>query len=97
MKIGELTLSDIIREALDNLTQIVSMYQLNLELLEELDAICEWILKNNIEIPNKDKLCSFLRKAKTLLNEIHSSTPFLQHRFKTPKDSTEPIITFEIT
>lgn len=30
------------------------MRQLSIELLEQLDVICEWILEKQIQIPNRD-------------------------------------------
>jgi hypothetical protein len=81
--------SDIIAETIDTLTELKRMYQLNLELLEQLGVACGWLLDNKIPIPNRDTICSLLVKARMLLDEIYSP-PFLQHRKRTPEDSTEP-------
>jgi hypothetical protein len=65
------------------------MHQLNLELLEQLAVVCKWMLSNNIQVPNRDKFVSLLRKARILFDEFYSP-PFLQHRKRTPEDATEP-------
>jgi cytoplasmic iron level regulating protein YaaA (DUF328/UPF0246 family) len=51
------------------------MHQLNLELLEQLDVACGWILDNHITIPNSSLLASLLAKAKALLRELQSTEP----------------------
>ena len=54
------------------------MHQLNLELLEQLDVTCGWMLDSNVIVPNKEKLTSLLRKARTLLEEIQTPTTLNQ-------------------
>ena len=65
------------------------MYQLNLELLEQLNVTCGWLLKNKINVPNKQSLVSLLIKSRTLLEEIYTSDEFLQTK-RTDEDFTEP-------
>jgi len=86
-------LNDILTEIIDALAQLKRMHQLNLELLEQLDVICGWLLKNKIPIPDQDHFCSLLTKAQTLLKEIYSDSPaFLQHQKRKPTDKfTEPV------
>ena len=51
------------------------MHQLNLELLEQPDVACGWILDNHITIPNSSLIASLLLKAKALLKELQSTEP----------------------
>jgi len=51
------------------------MHQLNLELLEQLDVACGWILDKHITIPNSEQIASLLVKAKALLKEIQAEEP----------------------
>ena len=88
----EVMSSDIITETIDTLKELKRMHQLVLELLEQLDVTCGWLLENKIPIPNRDTIYSLLVKTKTLLDEIHSKTSsdeFLQPK-KSDKDLTEP-------
>ena len=76
------------------------MHSLNLELLEQLDVVCQWIIENKLPIPNKEKLNSLLLKAQTLLQELYfEKTPTLLHMKlsdenlqgdKSDKEFTEP-------
>jgi hypothetical protein len=66
--------------ALSDLTQIINtlqelerMHQLHIEMLEQLDVIFTYIIENDLQIPNKDKLFSLLSKNHALLNELCSS------------------------
>lgn len=94
------TSNDVITEIITTLQQLKEMHQLNLELLEQLDVTCGWILDNHIVVPNRERLVSLLAKAKSLLNEAQAETPkilqygklsdgFLQRK-KSDKDLTEP-------
>ena len=94
-------LSSIIREIASRLEELDRLYGLNLELLEQLDVTCEWLIDNIPQIPNIDKLRSLLLKVDTLLTEIYSDSPlFLQnskvsdenlHDNKSDEDFTEPV------
>lgn len=79
------------KKALD---EIIEMHQINLELLEQIDVVCKWILENKIEIPNREIMVSLLNRADTLLNEIYSSEDMgIRRNFtgtKSDKDLTEP-------
>lgn len=66
-------MSKILRDAKNTLEQLLTMHQLNLELLEQLDVSCHWILENKIQIPNEKNILSLLSKADILLKEIYSN------------------------
>lgn len=83
-------MSSFFREMRENLDQIIRMHKLNLELLEQLDVVCGWLIKNNKQIPNEDIFKSLMSKAKSLLNEIYSP-PTMQHQKQTPEDATKPM------
>jgi hypothetical protein len=82
------------------LQELERMYQLNMEMLEQLDVIFKWIIENDVPIPNSDKLVSLLSKNQALLQELYSSSPAiltyqkLNRRkvtpFRTDEDETEP-------
>jgi len=78
------------KETGDALNELTRMQQLNLEILEQLEATCKWILEKKVWIPNRDTLISLLRKANTLLDEIYSSPLRMQHPKRTPEDATDP-------
>jgi hypothetical protein len=44
------------------------VHQLNIELLEQLDISCGWLLDNHVQVPNTSTFCSLLTKAKAILN-----------------------------
>jgi hypothetical protein len=87
----------VIIETLKNLER---MHQLNLELLEQLDVVFKWLIRNDIAIQNMDKLNSLLTKTQALLAEVYSSSPkTLQYQkinrrkvtdFKNDGEVTEP-------
>jgi len=68
-------LSDAIQEVIDTLSELKRLHQLNFELLEQLNVVCQWILDNHTHIPNEGKLRSLLSKSLALLSEIHADTP----------------------
>jgi len=77
----------------ENLELILRARDLNMKLLDTLSALIYWILQQNLVPPDK------LPSLRAILHEIHStleeleqisSPPNWQHRFRTPKDSTEP-------
>lgn len=65
-------MSDAIQEAIDTLTELKRLHQLNFELIEELNTASQWILDNNINVPNKERIRSLLGKSLALLKEIQS-------------------------
>jgi hypothetical protein len=69
------TLNDVITETIATLQELKRMHQLNLELLEQLDVACGWILDNQIVVPNQDHIVSLLVKSEALLKEIQGETP----------------------
>jgi hypothetical protein len=83
-----------------SLQELQRMHQLNLELLEQLGIVCEWILANNIPVPNREKFNSLLRKTHALAQELYLSSPkTIQYRKisdeslqgdKSDKEFTEP-------
>ena len=65
------------------------MHSLNIELLEQLDVVCRWIVESKLPIPNKEKLNSLLLKAQTLLRELYfEKTPTLLHK-ESPDESLQ--------
>jgi hypothetical protein len=68
-------LSDAIQEVVDTLNELKRLHQLNFELMEQLNIVCQWILDNHISIPNEGKMRSLLGKSLTLLNEICTDAP----------------------
>jgi hypothetical protein len=78
-------LNDTFSEIINTLSELKRMHQLNLELLEQLSVSCRWLMEHKVPIPNAEKICSLLDKAKALVNEIQAETPkILQYR--TPSD-----------
>ncbi len=66
---------DAMTEAINTFTELKRMHQLNLELLEQLNASCSWIREHNVPIPNAEALASLLNKALTLADEIQADAP----------------------
>ena len=86
---------DLLEEASATLSEIVRIKSLMVEMIETLTLATLYVRgyaeKNNVPLPDFEKLDSLINKAESLRNEVVSGAPpFLQHRFKTPKDSTEP-------
>lgn len=67
--------SDSLTEIISTLSELKRLHQLNLELLEQLNISCGWLLEHNISIPNAETLCSLLSRAKALVAEIEADTP----------------------
>ena len=56
------------------------MYQLNFELLEQLEVTCQYIVDSGVQFPNREKMRSLLGKTLALYNEMNSRKPnFLQY------------------
>jgi len=77
--------------------QLKRLRDLNVQLLETtiqfLQAIDEYCRKQDIPLPTEDKLIYLAQEAINLCQEINEEIdlpPFLQHRFRTPPDKTEP-------
>jgi hypothetical protein len=68
-------LSDAIQETIDTLNELKRLHQLNFELLEQLNVVCQWMLDNYIHVPDEEKMRSLLGKSLTLLREIQADTP----------------------
>ena len=66
-------------EIIGTLRELERLHQLNLELLEQLNVICDWLVEHDIPIPNPQSLYSLLSKAKSILNEIENSEPRILH------------------
>jgi hypothetical protein len=62
----------MIQVAIETLKELKRMHQLNLELLEQLNVTCQWIIDNNIQVSDEEHMSSLLNKSLTLLNEIYS-------------------------
>ena len=90
---------DALTEFVDSLVYLKEMYRLNLELLEQLDVTCVWLIENHIPLPNTSTFTSLLTKAKSLLSEIQADEPKIiqytkladekKHLFRT--DDKEPV------
>jgi hypothetical protein len=52
--------------------ELQRMHQLNIELLEQLEVACSFLLQNHVEVPNKRTFKSLLRKAWSLMDEIRA-------------------------
>jgi hypothetical protein len=86
---------------IETLQELEQMHSLNLELLEQLNVACSWIVEHSIPIPNLSSLLSLLRKTKALLAEIQADEPKLlqyqkladekKHLFRTDEEGTESL------
>jgi hypothetical protein len=81
----------------ETMQELQRMHQLNLELLEQLDVACSFLLQNQVKIPNKSTFKSLLRKAWALMDEIradeiniHTVSRRKVTDFGTDEDETEP-------
>lgn len=80
-----------------NFEQLKRLRDINVELLETLiytlSSIKEYSKKHSIPLPTEDKFLQLIGKAISLIDEMNEEIalpPNFQHRFRTPKDSTEP-------
>lgn len=67
---------------ISTLQELEQMHQLNLELLEQLDVVCKWIVETNMPFPNTEKLASLLAKSQALLKEIYSRSSITVVEYK---------------
>jgi hypothetical protein len=95
---------DYLTDVIDSLSELKRMFQLNVELLEQLAVTCDWLKKNNVPIQNEETFNSLLNKTTSLLAEIQADEPksiiykkIEQTKFhmnpKTATDFTEPLRT----
>jgi len=75
---------------IETLQELERLHQLNLELLEQLNVICGWLVEHNISIPNPQALYSLLSKATSLLNEIENNNPKMLQYQAIRRKVTEP-------
>jgi hypothetical protein len=68
-------LSDLLQEAIDTLTELKRLHQLNFELIEHLNIACQYIVDKQIKVPNESYLRSLVAKALALIAEIQADTP----------------------
>jgi hypothetical protein len=81
----------MLREIASRLEELDRLHRLNLELMEQLDIACKFILKNIDQIPNAEKLRSLLSKADTLLTEIYSNNTKYPTIFYTKTNPTKTL------
>lgn len=97
----------ISQEAINTLQELKRMYQLNIELLEQLAVACDYLVSNHVEVPNSNLFASLVHKAMTLLDELQSNEPrILEYRkladekkqpFRTDEEGTEPSVAMHYT
>jgi hypothetical protein len=89
-------------EIASTLQELNQMYQLNLELIENLAVTYAFIADNNIPIPNEEKFNSLLNKVRALLREMYltEKRQIVQYRkvsrrkvtdFRNDGEVTEPL------
>ena len=80
---------------IETLQELERVHQLNLELLEQLDVVFEWIIKNDMPVPNREKLSSLLVKTHALLKQLYSSSPQIMLYRKIADEKKQPFRTDE--
>jgi hypothetical protein len=91
-------------DAINTFSELKRLHGLNIELLEQLDVTCNWLLNSYATLPNAEKLNSLLTKSRALLFEIQADKPkILQYNINrrkvtrgdgfngTDEEVTEPI------
>jgi hypothetical protein len=96
--------SNIKGQLLGEIHEAIRVKELNVELMEHLTFMADWILRycerNNVRPPDTYKLYDHITRAGNLVQQIYEpyshlpTPPTFQHPFKTPEDSTEPNILF---
>jgi len=78
-------------------TRLKQLVALNTQLLETtihiLHKVDDYCKKHDIPLPMEDNLIYLVKHAINLIEEINEEIPLppkWKHRFRTPKDSTEP-------
>lgn len=92
-----------LQEVIDTYQELQRMHKLNIEMLEQLAVACDYLVTNQIQLPNASTFASLLSKAMVLMDEIQADEPkILQyttnrrkftapfHGNKTDEDVTEP-------
>ncbi len=86
-----------IDEIIDTFTELKRVHNLNIELLEQLDVACSWLLSQNSYLPNAEKLYALLAKTKAVLTEIQSDEPrTLQYKKITDETLHDPTNSHEL-
>ena len=57
------------------LNELQRLHELNVELLEQLDVACAWLIDNHVQVPNESVFYSLLFKSKALLEEMQTDEP----------------------
>jgi hypothetical protein len=89
-------MSNLLDEATATFNEILRVHKLNVELLENLSVVSEYLRsyaeKHNIPLPDSSKFYSLINKAEALIEEISGkqiTDDFLQRK-RTDEDLTEP-------
>jgi hypothetical protein len=85
------------RQLMGEIQEAIRVKELNVQLMEHLTFIADWILRycerNNIKPPDIHKLSELITRAGNLVQQIYEPYSHLptesQQRFKTPDGSTE--------
>lgn len=85
-------MSDAIQQAIGTLTELKRLHQLNFELIEQLNISCQYIVDNNIKVPNESHLRSLVSKSLALIAELQGKTPktLIYKKIGTDEFSHEP-------
>ena len=83
------------------LNELQRLHELNVELLEQLDVACTWLIDNRVQVPNESVFYSLLSKSKVLLEEMQADEPIILRYttnsrrkvtlFKTDEEVPEPM------
>ena len=82
--------------AFQELQEALKIKRINDQLLEFLASSLRWIIhyakKNNMDIPDREKIIALIDRAMEVEDKLPTSSPKNKHPSTTPKDSTEPKI-----
>jgi len=81
---------NILSDIIDTLSELKRMHQLNLELLEQLDVTCGWLLENRLHPPNEEKFYHLINKTKVLFEEMRADKPKILQYSAIRRKVTEP-------
>jgi hypothetical protein len=62
----------MLQEVGETLIELKRVHKLNMELLEQLNVACNYLLSNNVHVPNESTFASLLKKAWALMDEIRA-------------------------
>jgi hypothetical protein len=89
-----------ISTVIETLQQLERLHQLNLELLEQLNVVFDYLLNNHVPLPNPQLIYSLLTRAKSILAEIQADEPKIlmyskladekKQPYRTDEEGTEP-------